>query len=482
MMEYLLWTLMGTVYGFVMGIVPVAGAATALVTLFPFIDVFRADPYTLVCFTTAIVVASTIGDSFSSIVLNIPGASGSAASMVDGFPLAQQGQAARALSAAITTSTVNGAIWGVLVFAFLPWYAAVVLHFGIPEMLMFLLLAFVSVVFVNSHYWFRGILALVLGVFVGLIGQDPITGAARYTAGWDYLAAGVQMVPVLAGVLAMPELLAAWRTGHVLPCTAHGSWQQIVQGMRDSWQHRWDGLRGGAIGAVVGIIPGIGGAVADWLAYGQTVAANPREKTVFGEGNIKGVIGAEGANNAQKATSYVPTILFGVPGAPFEVIIIALFVMVGLELGTPLLLADTQFFTAIGASYAVALAVTFVLAMLFVRWAQRLMSVPVSWYFWPVLAVLIWSSVQYTGYWEDYAVLAMCCVLGVAMKWGRFSRAAFIIGFALSDQLEKVWYQYHTLYSAWDWINRPLAVTLAIAAVTVAAWGLFFNRSKISYT
>ena len=92
MMEYLLWTLMGTVYGFVMGIVPVAGAATALVTLFPFIDVFRADPYTLVCFTTAIVVASTIGDSFSSIVLNIPGASGSAASMVDGFPLAQQGK------------------------------------------------------------------------------------------------------------------------------------------------------------------------------------------------------------------------------------------------------------------------------------------------------------------------------------------------------------------------------------------------------
>jgi len=482
MMEYALWTLAGIVYGFVMGIIPVAGAATALVALFPFIDVFRADPYILVCFTTAIVVASSIGDSFSSVVMNIPGASGSAASMVDGFPLAQQGQAARALSAAITTSTVNGAIWGVLVFALLPWYAAVVLHFGIPEMLMFLLLAFVSVTFVNSHYWFRGILALALGVFVGLIGQDPITGSARYTAGWDYLAAGVQMVPILAGVMAMPELIAAWRSGRVVSSSAVGSWQQIVQGMRDSWQHRWDGLRGGVIGAVVGVIPGIGGAVADWLAYGQTVAANPRETTAFGTGNIKGVIGAEGANNAQKATSYVPTILFGVPGAPFEVIIIALFVMVGLELGTPLLLADTQFFNAIGASYAVALAVTFVLAMLFVRWAQRLMSVPVTWSFWPVMAVLIWSSVQYTGYWEDYAMLAICCVLGLTMKWARFSRAAFIIGFALSDQLEKVWHQYHTLYGAWDWTHRPLAVALAVTAVAVAVWGLFFNRSKISYT
>ena len=480
-MDYALWTAAGIVYGFIMGIIPVAGATTALVVLFPFIDIFRADPYTLVCFTTAIVVASTIGDSFSSVVLNIPGASGSAATMVDGFPLAQRGEAGRALSAAVTTSVVNGAVWGALVFAFLPVYAGFVLNFGIPEMLMFLCLAFASVVFVNSQYWFRGILALVLGVFIGLIGLDPITGEARYTAGWEYIAAGIQMVPIMAGVLAVPELLEAYNRRHAEVVSAASGWRQIVQGIWDSWQHRWDGLRGGAIGAFIGVVPGIGGNIADWLAYGQTVAANPKETTAFGEGNIKGVIGSEGANNAQKATSYVPTILFGVPGAPFEVIIMALFVMVGLELGTPALLADTKFFNIIGASYAVSLIATFVISLFFIRWAQHAMNLKFAWYFWPVMAVLVWSSVQYTGYWEDYAMLALCCALGIAMRYLKLSRAAFIIGFALSDQLEKVWYQYTTLYSLGEFLHRPIAATLFAVAVAVAIWGLFFNRTKISY-
>ena len=480
-MDYALWTAAGIVYGFIMGIIPVAGATTALVTLFPFIDVFRADPYTLVCFTTAIVVASTIGDSFSSVVLNIPGASGSAATMVDGFPLAQRGEAGRALSAAITTSVINGGIWGALVFAFLPWYAGIVLNFGIPEMLMFLSLAFASVVFVNSHYWFRGILALALGIFLGLVGLDPITGEARYTGGWEYIANGIQMVPIMAGVLAIPELVEAFARRNQHTPNTLGAWDQIWQGMRDSWQHRWDGLRGGAIGAFIGIVPGIGGNIADWLSYGQTVAANPKETVPFGQGNIKGVVGAEGANNAQKATSYVPTILFGVPGAPFEVIILALFAMVGLELGTPALLSDTKFFSMLGASYAVSLLATFVIAVFFIRWAQRAMNMPFSWYFWPVMAVLVWSSVQYTGYWEDYVMLALCAGLGITMKYLKLSRAAFIIGFALSDQLEKVWYQYTTLYTAGEFLHRPVAVSLFVVTIGIAVWGLFFNRTKISY-
>ena len=142
MYDYILWLLFGTAYGFIIGLIPVAGASTALITIYGFLEFFRADPYTLVVFTTAIVVASTIGDSFASIVLNIPGASGSAATIVDGFPLAKKGQAARALSAAITTSTLNGFIFGIIALVFLPFYSKTVLAFGIPELFCFLLLAF----------------------------------------------------------------------------------------------------------------------------------------------------------------------------------------------------------------------------------------------------------------------------------------------------------------------------------------------------
>lgn len=481
-MEYLFWLMAGTLYGFVIGVIPVAGAATGLVALYGFLPYFLGDPYTLVVFTTAIVVACAIGDSFASVVMNIPGAAGSAATMVDGFPLARQGQAARALSAAVTTSTANGIIWGVLVFAFLPFYSAVVLKLAIPEMLAFITLSFVCVCFVNSEYWFRGIVALAIGTFLGLVGLDPNTNAARWTLGWDYLKSGIQIAPVLAGFLAVPELLEAYRGKiETVRMETHTVWSQIRQGMRDSWQHRWDGLRGGAIGAFIGMLPGIGGNIADWLAYGQTVAANKKESVAFGDGNIKGVIGAEGANNAQKATAYIPTVLFGIPAAPFEAIIMSLFMLVGLELGSPQLLSDMSFFKFLGGSYFAAMIVTFAISLFFIRYAVRIMNVPFHYYFWPVLALLLWSSVQYTGYWEDYAVFVLCCAAGVAFKYLKLSRAAVIIGFVLADRLESTFLQYTNLYSWWDIFVRPISGAIIVTAVVALIYGIFFNKVKIKY-
>jgi putative tricarboxylic transport membrane protein len=482
-MSEILFLLLGTVYGFLFGIIPVAGAGIGLITIFGFLDIFRSEPYLLVIFTTSLVVAAAIGDSFASIVMNIPGGSGSAATMVDGFPMARRGEAARALGAALSTSTANGLIWGFLVFLFLPFYATIILKIGIPEILAFLILAFASVCFLNNNYWFRGILALCLGVFLGLIGQDPITGAERWTLGWTYLGNGIQLVPLLAGVLAVPELLEAYRNRHNCQRIARikTEWQQIWQGFRDSWKYRLDGLRGGLIGAIVGIIPGIGGSVADWLAYGQTVAMNKKEKIPFGNGNVRGIIGCEGANNAQKATAYVPTVLFGIPGAPFEVIIIALFLLVGIELGSPSLLNDLSFFDHLAGSYMLSLFLSFVLGIFFIRYAVRISNLPFSWYFWPIMGLLLWTSVQYTGYWEDYAFFLICCVLGLALRKFKFSRAALIVGFALADRLEGTFLQYVNLYDFVDIFMRPISGSL-MALVTVAIiYGIFFNKERINY-
>jgi putative tricarboxylic transport membrane protein len=483
-MEYSLIILAGTAYGFLFGLIPVAGAGTALITVYSFIDLFRSDPYLLVAFTTAIVVAATLGDSFASVVMNIPGAGGSAATMVDGFPLAQQGQAARALSAAITTSTVNGLIWGAAVFLFLPFYTGLIIKFGIPEILSFLILAFCSVIFISNQYWFRGILALCLGIVLGLIGQDPVTGAERWTLGWTYLGNGIQFAPLLAGVLAFPELIEAYQRRNKPAQTAdvQAVPAQLWQGIVDSWRHRWDGIRGGIIGAIVGVIPGIGGNVADWLAYGQTVAANRNEKTPFGSGNIKGVIGCEGANNSQKATSYVPTVLFGIPGAPFEVIIISLFMIVGLELGSPALLNDFTFFEYLTNSYMISMVLSFVVGMVFIRYAVLVTRVPFKYYFWSIMALLTWASVQYTGMWEDYVFFALCCVLGLLLKRYRLSRAALVVGFALADRLEGTTFQYLKLYDWTDMLTRPISGTIMALALAATVYGIFFNRSRINYT
>jgi len=480
-MEYLLFLLAGTLYGFIIGIIPVAGAATGLITLYAFIDIFRADPYTLVIFSTALVVSSTIGDSFSSVMMNIPGAAGSAATMVDGFPMAKRGEGARALSAAVTTSTINGVIWGVLVFAFLPFYSKIVMAFAIPEMFAFLLLSMVCVVFINSHYWFRGLLALSLGIFLGLIGQTA-SGTARFTLDWYYLRDGIQIMPVVAGILAFPELLEALFTKvEIIQVKTEHIWQQVRQGMIDSWQHLADGLRGGAIGAFIGLLPGIGGNIVDWLSYGQTVAMNPNEKIAFGDGNIKGVIGCEGANNAQKATAYVPTVLFGIPAAPFEAIVMSLFIMVGLEMGSPALLSDMKFFNVLFGSYMWSMLITFILSMFFIRWAVLIIRIPFKYYFWILLALILWSCVQYTGYWEDYAMFGLCCIGGMLCKYMKLSRAALIIGFVLSNRIEATFLQYNSLYDWYEMFTRPISGAILLAAIIALVYGVFFNKARIKY-
>ena len=480
-MIYALCLLDGTFYGFLFGIIPVAGAATGLITIYGFIDIFRSDPYTLVIFSTALVVASTVGDSFSSVMMNVPGASGSAATMVDGFPLAKRGEGARALSAAITTSTMNGLIWGLLVFAFLPYYSVLVMKFAIPEMFAFLLLAMTCVVFINSEYWFRGLIALGIGIMLGLVGQTT-SGTARMTLGWYYLRDGIQIMPVLAGFMAIPELVEAmYMKLEFVSVETSKIWSQIRQGIKDSWICRWDGLRGGAIGAAIGILPGIGGNIVDWVSYGQTVAMNKNETIPFGKGNIKGVIGCEGANNAQKATAYVPTVLFGIPAAPFEAIIMSLFIMVGLELGTPQLLSDGKFFDCLFSSYMWSMMITFVISMFFIRWAVMLMKIPFKYYFWMLFALILWSCVQYTGYWEDYAMFALCCAAGMACKYLKLSRAALIIGFVLSDRIENTFLQYNALYD-WDSIfTRPISGTIIVVAIIALVYGLFFNKVKVQY-
>lgn len=479
---YLLWMVAGLIYGFVIGLIPVAGASTGLILIYPLLDLFRQDPYLLVVFTTAIVVSSTIGDSFASVLLNIPGAGGSAATMVDGFPMAKRGEGSRALSAAITTSTINGLLFGVLALVFLPYYAPLVISFGIPELLCFMLLGFSCVVFITNEKWVRSILGVLIGIFVGMVGQNPTTLAPRFTFGFEYLGAGIQILPVLAGVLAFPELLEAYNVGHrAVVVKAQDVKRQIWQGIKDSFIHKWDGLRGGVIGAAIGMLPGVGGAVADWIAYSQTVAWNKKEKIPFGEGNVKGIIGCEGANNAQKASGYIPTVLFGIPAAPFEAIIMSLFVIVGIELGTPQLLMDMTFFKVLNWTYMISMLVTVPIAFLLIRYVHHIFKVPFKVWFWILTALLVWSCVQYTGYWQDYAILAFFILFGVSLKFFGISRASFIIGFVLSHNIEKMVYQYQTLFNWYDVLFRPICIGLIITTLFAIIYGVFYNKSRITY-
>jgi TctA family transporter len=484
-MEFLLqygpWMVLGTLYGFLFGIIPIAGAGTALLTIYSFIGYFKGDPYSLTVFTTAIVVAASIGDLFASVVMNIPGGGGSAATMVDGYPMARRGEAARAMSASVFSAVTQGTFWGILTIVFLPYYAKVVLAFGIPEMLAFLTLALTCVCFLNNDYWVRGILGLVIGVFLGLVGTDPLTNEQRFTGGWFYLADGLQFAPIMAGLLALPEIIeAVWFKSDYLK-SVNNNWEQIKQGFNDFWINKWLSFRSGLIGGIIGMLPGIGGPIVDWLAYGQTVATNKNETIPFGEGNVKGVIGPEGATLAQKATAYVPTVLFGVPAAPFEAVVMSLLAYVGLDLGSRRVLTDELFFHSLSFGFMASMFLTFFISIWFIKYATLITRVPFRYWAAPLIALIAWSCSQYTGGWEDYAVLAIAASFGILFKYLKISRIGIIVGFVMSARLEAVSHQFFSLYGITDILTRPISLSLILIAIAVIIYGIFFNRTKLNY-
>jgi len=476
-MASLLALLAGTFYGLIIGILPGAGATTGLIFVFSFITLFP-DPYLAVIFVMAVVAASTTGDTYTGVLLGIPGANSAAATMIDGFPLALQGKATYAISAAVTTSTLNGLLWGSLTFFFLPYYTQLIMIFGVPELWAFTMLAMVCVTFVTNKFWFRSMIALCIGLGVGLIGVDPSTNADRWTGGWEYLGDGVQLMPLVAGLFAIPELLDGLkqRANTAMPELANGV--QTKQGILAVWNNKWDALRGGFIGAFIGLLPGLGGAVADWMAYSSTVASHPKD--TFGNGNIKGVIGPEGANNAQKATSMIPTVLFGIPGASFAAIVIGLFAYLDFELGTLELAQDTKFFDSMLYGFMFATVLVGAICLLTTPIIARIAQIPYKYYFPVLLGFIVLACVQYTGGWEDYFILALCSVVGLLAKRYKFSRPALLFAFILSDRIEALTVQMSGLYTVEKLLDRNIFLVLVVITVITLVWGLT-NKRKIDY-
>lgn len=461
-MTYLLALFAGTFYGLFVGIIPAAGATTGLVALFPFIVMLQSvDPYLAVVFIMAVVASSTTGDTFASILLGIPGANSSAATMIDGFPLAQQGKASYALSAAITTSTLNGLLFGALTFLLLPYYKDFLLlpahlgGIGQSELFAFCILAFITVSFISNKFWARSLIALSLGVFLSLVGTDPVTAAPRFTMGWEFLEGdggqGIPLVPLMAGIFAMPELILALQKESIFKKHYRtDDFQQVIDGIKVSFKEWKLSLKGGAIGSIVGFLPGIGGSVSDWLSYGAAVAANPKEK--FGNGNIKGVIGPEGSNNAQKATSMIPTVLFGIPGAPFAAVIVGLFTAIGfdLSLDSENVLKDPNFFNAMSLGFLASTLLTGIICIFTIKYISRIVYVPYKYYFPVILSLIVWAT--YTSGFATYGIenvmlLIAFTGLGLAMKKYKFSRPALMIGFILGYKIEELAMQTFQLFN-----------------------------------
>lgn len=478
-MDYILWCLLGTVYGMIIGIMPMAGATTGLLTVFGLSSYFLADPYIGIVFLTSLIAASSTGDSFTSILTGIPGSNTTAASIIDGYKMAQQGQAARAIGIAIMDSTINGVLWGMVAFALMPVYAKLIMVFGIPEFMAFMLVALACVGFITSKNIILSFVAIALGCFLGMVGQDPSTGVTRYTFGWEYLGAGIQLIPLIAGLFGIPEVLDGFLKRANKPTPITNYWQQLFQGFGDCFKHWTEVLRGGFIGFVTGLMPGIGGTIGDIMAYGATVAKYPKE--VFGNGNIKGLLGCEGANNAQKASSLVPTVLFGIPGAPFAAVMMAICMYFGMELGSPQVLKDNAFFWSLGGAFIASTILAFFISMFTTKIVVKLLEIPYWIYATIILTVIVWSCMEYTGTINDLYILILCSILGIVCKYTKISRPAIMVAFVLVEKLENYIQQTQSLYTVEELITRPIFMLLIATAIGVLLYSIFKSNRGLAY-
>ncbi len=301
----------GVLLGLCVGVFPGLGGIAGLSLVLPF--VYGMDPISGLSLMVGLVAVIPTSDTFASVLLGIPGSSASQATVLDGFPLSKNGQAARALAAAFTSSLFGGLVGAIVLTFFILIARPLVLAFGIPELLLLTILGFSMVGVLAGRSLLKGLIAVGLGMSVGAIGEAPAQGSSRLDFGYWYLQDGFTLVIVGLGIFAIPEIISLLRQNRAISKDAKlgAGW---LDGMKDWWINKWLSLRCACIGVVVGVVPGLGGSVVDWIAYGHSVQTT-KDRSNFGKGEIRGVIGPESSNNAKEGGGLVPTLLFGIPGS-----------------------------------------------------------------------------------------------------------------------------------------------------------------------
>ncbi len=483
------YLVLGVVMGLCIGVFPGLGGIVGLSLLLPFM--FGMDPILGLALMIGMVAVVPTSDTFASVLMGIPGSSASQATVLDGFPLAKKGQAARALSAAFASSLFGGLMGASFLTIFILVARPIVLSFGLPELLMMTILGLSMVAILAGRVAIKGIAAAGLGIMLGTIGESDAGGSLRM-ASYDipYLTDGFKLVIVGLGIFAIPEIIALLRQDRAISRVSilGTGW---LDGIKDWWQNIWLSLRCSIIGVVVGVIPGLGGSVVDWIAYGHTVQST-KDKSGFGKGEIRGVIGPESSNNAKEGGGLVPTLLFGIPGSGSMAIFIGAVALLGsgsIEVGPNMLKDNLNFTYSIVWLLALANVVGTVLCIIATPMIAKMTTIRFT-LIAPFLFMLIsFAAFQSGQSFGDLVALFGIGLLGIFLRRFDWSRPAFLIGFVLSEPVEKFTNQAFQIArfrfrdgfdTGMEYIFSPIVIVLIIITVLSVVLGLRQAKSILA--
>jgi len=464
--------LLGSVIGFIPGINGVVGVALLL----PF--TFHLPPEVGLPLIMGLLAVTTTADTIPCVLIGTPGTAGSQATVLDGYPMAQKGEAGKALGAAFFVSAVGGVVGAVVLSFSVPIFKPLVLSFGTAEFLAMALLGLSMVAVLSGSSPLRGIIAAGLGLLVAMIGLDPINSLPRWTFGTDYLLNGTSLVAVTMGLFAIPELvdlMASGRTiqkdGQIVPAHVGGKLEGIKAALRNKRLVMGSAL----LGSWIGFMPGLGTVVANWMAYSLAYAFC-KDRENFGKGDVRGVIAPESANNAALGGALIPTLAFGIPGSATTALVLAALWIQGVTPGQSLLRDNLNLIYLIIWSVAVANIVGATLAYVFTDAFARLARVPIA-YLAPVALVVIFAgTIVETGEIGDIVQLLVFGVIGWVMKHLDWPRPALILGFVLEPVLEQNYFQSTLIYGP-EWLLRP--IVMIILAVAVAGMVMCYRLRSL---
>ncbi|WP_042143561.1 tripartite tricarboxylate transporter permease [Paucisalibacillus sp. EB02] len=346
--QTLLFMILGVVLGFIFGSLPGLTATMGVALMLPV--TYGLEPTTAMLFLLGIYCAGTYGGSASAILINTPGTPASAATVIDGYALAEKGKAADALRMALLASVVGGLFSALALLLIAPQLSKFALNFGPPEFFALAFFGLTMIISVSGDNLRKGIIMGLLGMLIATVGLDPISGLPRFSFGDSYMMGGINLIPALIGLFAISEIVKKAQTAHIHKDEKISNIDKVVMSYRTMIKKfKKTMLKSSFIGTIIGAIPGTGPAIASFLSYNEARRAS-KNKEEFGKGSLDGIAAAESGNNGVTGATLIPLLTLGIPGDTVTAVMLGALMMQGLAPGPQLFVnyADMMYTIMLG--------------------------------------------------------------------------------------------------------------------------------------
>lgn len=460
----LLVMLLGIGIGFAVGILPGLGGSVTLALMLPF--TFYMEPIQAFAFLLGMLAASATTGDITSVLLGVPGEATSAATVLDGYPMTKKGQAGRALAGALVGSALAGILGAFALAASVPIMRPLVLSLGPPEFFVLTLVGLSFVVALSGRDITKGLIMAVAGFIVSMVGLDPQAGVPRFAFGTLYLWDGINLVALVVGLFGGAELLQIMLSkSSIAQRTTADPYAGMAQGIRETFTHWAVVLRSSLIGVGIGVIPGLGGSVSQFIAYGSAKQAS-KNPEMFGKGSMEGVIAAGANNNAKDSGSLIPTIAFGIPGSVSMGVLLGAFLIAGLNPGPEMLTTNLDVTFSMVWVTVISNVIAVGVALLLLRQLVKLTFLKGTWLVPFLLILLSIGAFTASNAWQDIVVMLAAAAFGVVCIHWDWPRVPFLLAVVLGSTAERYLFLSYSL-DGWSWLNDPLVIGGAVVIVLV---------------